>query len=249
MFSSPITHGIAREGWLHETPKLASAEGARIAPEQGGANRVLLRPEEGDGREHGAPAESANGCAAGVTSAWPLVAVRERRGVVVGIWTAALIFVRFPQAIGLRFELAQAITGGDQHAIATDGTVHDISGDFVCPLIPIKTGGCVQRTAVGRRIFQKGKPVEKQDILDNIKGLEKLYIGVLRDWYKILIDGGIVVMVLPEIYFSGRAFFVKKVVDTCENLGYTLTQGPYPYSRPQAIVRRQIYVFKKVLGR
>ena len=79
-----------------------------------------------------------------------------------------------------------------------------------------------------------------------IKGLEKLYIGCLRDWFKILIPGGKVVIALPEYAFGGRVYFVKKVIDMCENLGYTTLDGPIAYSRPQAIVRRMFYKFQKI---
>ena len=90
------------------------------------------------------------------------------------------------------------------------------------------------------------KPMADASIVKNIiKGLEKLYIGCLRDWSKILIPGGKVVIALPEYAFGGRVYFVKKVIDMCENLGYTTLDGPIAYSRPQAIVRRMFYVLRK----
>jgi tRNA G10 N-methylase Trm11 len=82
-----------------------------------------------------------------------------------------------------------------------------------------------------------------------IKGLEKLYIGCLREWAKILADDGVVVIALPEYAVSGRTYFVKKVIDMCENLGYTTLDGPIEYSRSHATVRRQFYVFRKVANK
>ncbi|MEK9143024.1 MAG: methyltransferase domain-containing protein [Patescibacteria group bacterium] len=78
-----------------------------------------------------------------------------------------------------------------------------------------------------------------------IKGLEKLYIGCLRDWVKVLKPNGKVVIALPQYAVHGKTFFVKNVIDRCENLGYTVVHGPIEYSRPQAVVRRQFYIFRK----
>lgn len=85
---------------------------------------------------------------------------------------------------------------------------------------------------------------DASDVKNTIKGLEKLYIGCLRDWSKILVSGGKVVIALPEYAFGGRVYFVKKVIDMCENLGYTIEDGPIAYSRPQAIVRRKFYILR-----
>jgi tRNA G10 N-methylase Trm11 len=86
---------------------------------------------------------------------------------------------------------------------------------------------------------------QPQEIKNIIKGLEKLYIGCLREWAKILVSGGIVIIALPEYAVGGRTYFVKKVIDMCEILGYTIENGPIGYSRPQATVRRMFYVLRK----
>ncbi len=78
-----------------------------------------------------------------------------------------------------------------------------------------------------------------------IKGLEKLYIGCLKDWAKVLKPGGKVVIALPEYSVAGKTYFVKKVIDNCESLGYTVLTGPIEYSRPQAIVKREFFVLNK----
>ncbi len=78
-----------------------------------------------------------------------------------------------------------------------------------------------------------------------IKGLEKLYIGCLKDWHHVLKPKGKVVIALPQYAIRGKTYFVKNVIDRCENLGYTVVHGPIEYSRPQAIVRRQFFVLTK----
>ncbi len=80
-----------------------------------------------------------------------------------------------------------------------------------------------------------------------IKGLEKLYIGCFKEWYSILKPNGVIVIALPEYVNKGNVFSVKKVVDNCENLGYTRLIEPITYSRTHAVVRRNFYVFRKLV--
>lgn len=83
-------------------------------------------------------------------------------------------------------------------------------------------------------------------IKDVVKGLERLYIGCLKDWWQVLKPGGVVVMALPEYTVNKRQYFVKKIVDSCENFGYTILAGPIEYSRPQAVVKRLFYKFQRL---
>jgi tRNA G10 N-methylase Trm11 len=88
-------------------------------------------------------------------------------------------------------------------------------------------------------------PPKVRDVKNTLKGLEKLYIGCLRDWHTVLKPQGVVMMALPMYELGGRMYFVKKVIDMCETLGYTIVTGPIEYSRPQAIVKRVFYLFQK----
>ncbi len=91
-----------------------------------------------------------------------------------------------------------------------------------------------------------GNPNIKQEQVKNIiKGLEKLYIGCLKDWHKVLKADGVVMMALPKYEFGGKMYFVKKVIDMCENLGYTIEAGPIEYGRSGAMVKREFYLFRK----
>lgn len=91
----------------------------------------------------------------------------------------------------------------------------------------------------------KQKQLAVDQVKNTLKGLEKLYIGCLREWVHCIKSGGCVVIALPEYAIQGRTYSVKNVVDRCEILGYTLGAGPIEYSRPQAVVRRMFYVFIK----
>ncbi len=97
----------------------------------------------------------------------------------------------------------------------------------------------------GKQMSLNNRPISREYLKNIIKGLNKLYLGVLKDWSKILNKGGKIVISLPEIHFNGYIYFVKKTVDSCEKLGYTLEIGPLSYYRPQAYVRRQIYILVK----
>jgi len=87
-----------------------------------------------------------------------------------------------------------------------------------------------------------------REIQNIIKGLEKLYIGCFRCWTHILKNDGIVVIAIPSIVVNKTVYSVKKVVDTCEKLGYTKVLGPITYGRPQAVVQRNFYIFKRIYG-
>ncbi len=87
-----------------------------------------------------------------------------------------------------------------------------------------------------------------REIQNIIKGLEKLYIGCFRCWTHILKNNGTVVIALPSFIVNKTVYSVKKVVDTCEKLGYTKVLGPITYGRPQAVVQRNFYLFKRLYG-
>jgi tRNA G10 N-methylase Trm11 len=78
-----------------------------------------------------------------------------------------------------------------------------------------------------------------------IKGLDKLMIGSLKDWKKILKPGGRIFVAMPSIVMGARRFSVKKAIDTCENLGYTKVLGPITYAREQAVVQRDFYLLER----
>lgn len=76
--------------------------------------------------------------------------------------------------------------------------------------------------------------------------LAALYERSLADWTKILKKDALVVMVLPSfnMYGNENRECVKKTIDKAKVMGYSLEAGPFSYFRPQAIVRRNICVFR-----
>jgi tRNA G10 N-methylase Trm11 len=89
------------------------------------------------------------------------------------------------------------------------------------------------------------KKVSLEKSRDIMKGLEKLYIGCLRNWSALLKPGGKVCIAFPKFSVHGSVLRVKKPIDTCENLGYTCEQGPIVYGRDNASVAREFYLFRK----
>jgi tRNA G10 N-methylase Trm11 len=97
---------------------------------------------------------------------------------------------------------------------------------------------------MGPTKFGEGKvPLEKTRNI--FRGLEKLYLGCLRDWSRILKSKGMVAVCLPLYQADNRRLIQIKVIDTCRRLGYTKKLGPITYAREHAVIARQIYLLQK----
>ncbi len=70
-----------------------------------------------------------------------------------------------------------------------------------------------------------------------ILGLEKLYLGVLKDWQKVLKSNGKIVIVVPKFKYQGTKEL--NISSKLEQIGYHLV-AQYEYARPDAHVIRQI---------
>lgn len=90
-----------------------------------------------------------------------------------------------------------------------------------------------------------GKPKPNSRELPNIfKGLEKMYWGCLKNWTKILQDGGEIVIVTPLVNDRKTTYSLESIIDKSKTLGYNVVSGPLLYSRPQTTVQRAIYKLK-----
>jgi len=90
-----------------------------------------------------------------------------------------------------------------------------------------------------------GKPNLRPDQVDYaVKGLEKLYLGCLKDWHKALKNGGYIVMVFPILTGARKEYSTGRVIDSVKNLGYNLLART-TYSRPEAGIRREIITLQK----
>jgi len=83
------------------------------------------------------------------------------------------------------------------------------------------------------------------------KNLLDLYCACLEDWKKILKSNGKVVMAVPSFVISENSLpirvdsdFMKILIDKAKIMGYSLISGPFAYFRPQAVVRRNICIFR-----
>ena len=90
-----------------------------------------------------------------------------------------------------------------------------------------------------------GRQTPKQDQLDNIfKGLYKLYLGCFKTWMTLLKRKARIVIILPVVKTPKKTYSLEKLIDKIKDFGYTPLVKPVIYSRPQAIVQRQIYIFE-----
>lgn len=90
-----------------------------------------------------------------------------------------------------------------------------------------------------------GKPKPKFELLENIfKGLEKLYLGSFKQWTKVLNQHALIAIIFPQVKTRQKVYNLDRLIDKLSDYGYNLKLGPILYQRPQAIVQRQIYLFK-----
>ncbi|MBP7842414.1 hypothetical protein KA017_00220 [Candidatus Woesebacteria bacterium] len=95
-----------------------------------------------------------------------------------------------------------------------------------------------------------GKPKPNPAKLPFIfKGLEKLYLGAFKHWTTLLDDGASIAIVFPMVSITNSngkeiVYNLDSLIDKLATFGYTTLSKPMLYSRPQAIVQRQIYRFK-----
>jgi tRNA G10 N-methylase Trm11 len=92
-----------------------------------------------------------------------------------------------------------------------------------------------------------GKPKPEAGQLPNMyKGLEKQYLGAFKHWRTFLAENASLVVVFPLVELPGKnpkIFSLAALIDKLSALGYTTHSEPSVYSRPLAIVQRQIYQF------
>jgi tRNA G10 N-methylase Trm11 len=90
-----------------------------------------------------------------------------------------------------------------------------------------------------------GKPTPKEHELPNIfRGLQRLYLGAFKNWTYSLKNGAPVVIVFPLVVTQNHRFSLESLIDKLQDLGYTSVSQPVVYSRPQAIIQRQIHFFR-----
>lgn len=91
-----------------------------------------------------------------------------------------------------------------------------------------------------------GKPNLRPDQISYlVPGLQKLYLGCLKDWLKVLKTDGYIVMVFPLFDTGKHIYKTSSVIDGKLELSYNLLKRDILYSRPNAEVRREIVILQK----
>jgi tRNA G10 N-methylase Trm11 len=85
--------------------------------------------------------------------------------------------------------------------------------------------------------------------LPNIfRGLEKLYKGTFKQWTQILNPGSVICLALPRVEIGKQVFSLGKFIDSTSEFGYNTLLEPQIYDRPEAVVKREIFLleYKKI---
>lgn len=91
-----------------------------------------------------------------------------------------------------------------------------------------------------------GKPNLRPDQIKYlVPGLQKLYLGCLKDWHKVLKKGGYIVMVFPTFDTGKQVYKTSDILDGKLELSYNFLKRGILYSRPNADVRREIVILQK----
>lgn len=91
-----------------------------------------------------------------------------------------------------------------------------------------------------------GRPNPRSDrVPDLVKGLKKLYLGALKSWLPILKPNSRVVMVFPQIKDKKKTHLTSQIIDDQHLMGYNVKTRNLIYSRPEAIIRREIVILEK----
>ena len=92
-----------------------------------------------------------------------------------------------------------------------------------------------------------GKPNPRPDKIKYlVPGLKKLYLGSLKDWLSCLKPKGVVVMVFPVFNDGKKDYKTSDIIDDKLKLSYNQLNKGILYSRPDAVVRREIIVLQKI---
>lgn len=86
---------------------------------------------------------------------------------------------------------------------------------------------------------------ERTNLKNLVRGLDKLYLGSLKNWNKFLRPGARVVIVFPTYSYQGREYRTGSFIDTRENLGYNLLRSDLFFTRPKDGIKRQILILEK----
>jgi len=91
-----------------------------------------------------------------------------------------------------------------------------------------------------------GRPGTRADRLPDLaRGLMKLYLGCLKDWFKFLKPSGRIAMIFPIFEYQGRQYKTSAVIDDPKLIGYNVVARGLLYSQPEARVRREIVILEK----
>ncbi len=78
-----------------------------------------------------------------------------------------------------------------------------------------------------------------------VKGLQKLYLGALKNWLPLLKSKAKLVIAFPQFITPNRTISTLDFLDSHPNLGYNLLVKDLVFTRPSAKIIRQIAILEK----
>lgn len=104
--------------------------------------------------------------------------------------------------------------------------------------------GNVKLDAIVAEGFLGPQTPSSASLPNTFKGLEKLYLGVFKQWTQILKDGGRVCIALPRVHSGKTVYTLSALIDRVSSLGYNTVLTPLIYEREDAVVKREIFVLE-----
>lgn len=83
-----------------------------------------------------------------------------------------------------------------------------------------------------------------EDISQIAKGLQKLYLGALKDWQAFLRDRARLVIALPRFKTSQKTITTHDFIDSHPALSYNILDSSLIFTRPGAKIERQILILE-----
>jgi tRNA G10 N-methylase Trm11 len=87
--------------------------------------------------------------------------------------------------------------------------------------------------------------IRQEQIANQLKGMNKLYLGAFKRLKLLLKDEGIIVAALPAYVSATGVKTLDALIDRVGELGYTPILPVLEYGRPTATIKRRIYRLKK----
>lgn len=147
-------------------------------------------------------------------------------------------------------EVGYTVSGGDIIANQAQDTIENLQSLNISGRIEVLDATHLSEKfsnidAIVTEPFLGKSKFRPDEIRYIVPGLEKLYLGCLKDWLKVLKSGGFVVMIFPWFNDGKKVYKTSEIIDGKLLLSYNQLKRGIFYSRPDADVKREIVILQK----